>query len=203
LKKSLSLVLGLLALSLGLVACGGGSESSEDQVVDVIETAAASTDPADCTALTTQAFLEQTELSKGAEAVKSCEENAEDDSDDPETVEVQNVEVDGTDATADVEFSGGTFDGQTLMVALVEEDGDWKLDELTDFVAFDQEKLADTLEAQLKKGDDALEPALAECFAETFREIAKSDAEEIMIGGSQKPIVQIIEGCQQGLEDAL
>jgi hypothetical protein len=198
-KLRLLVPLTLLALALGLGACGGG-ESDEDQVVDVIESAAASTDPADCTALTTQAFMEQAEFSKGAEAVKSCEENAKDDSDDPESVEVSEVEVDGSDATAVVAFTGGTFDGQTLSVGLVQEDGDWKLDELTEFVEFDQDQLGDSFEKELQEGDDSLESALAECFAEAVREISESEAEEIMLGGSQKPIVEIIEGCQQGLE---
>jgi len=194
------LPLALIALVFGLAACGGSSESDEDKVVDVIETSVTSTDPADCKELATQSFLEQTELEQGAAAVKSCEESAEDTENDPESVEVSKVEVDGSAATADVAFTGGSFDGQTLSVALVEEDGDWKMSEITGFAEFDQERLADSFEEGLQSGDDALEPQLATCFAEVVREAPKAQAEEIVIGGSPEPLVEILEGCQEGLE---
>ncbi|HEX6154087.1 MAG TPA: hypothetical protein VFZ19_11255, partial [Solirubrobacterales bacterium] len=190
--------LALLALVFGLAACGGG-ESDEDKVVDVIETSVTSTDPADCKELATQSFLEQTEFEQGADAVESCEESAEDTENDPESVDVSKVEVDGSAATADVAFTGGSFDGQTLSVALVEEDGDWKMDEITGFAEFDQEKLADSFEEGLQSGDDALDPQLATCFAEVVREAPKAQAEEIVIGGSPEPLVEILEGCQEGL----
>lgn len=191
--------LALLALVFGLAACGGSSESDEDKVVDVIETAVTSTDPADCKELATQSFLEQTELEQGAAAVESCEESAEDTENDPESVDVSKVEVDGSAATADVAFTGGSFDGQTLSVAVVEEEGDWKMDEIAGFVEFDQEKLAETFEEGLQSGDDPLDPQLASCFAEVIRDVPKAEAEEIVIGGSPEPLVEIIEGCSAGL----
>ena len=198
-KLQLLLPLALLSLVFGLSACGGG-ESDEDKVVEVIETSVTSTDPADCEELATQGFLEQTELEEGAAAVESCEESAEDTENDPDSVEVSEVEVDGSAATADVSFTGGSFDGQTLSVALVEEDGGWKMDEVTGFAEFDQEQLADTFEEGLQSGEDALDPALATCFAEVIRDLPKAEAEEIVIGGSADPIVEIIEGCSEGLE---
>jgi hypothetical protein len=200
-KRSLPLSVLLLVLGFSLAACGG-SESDEDKVVDVIEKSAGSTDPADCERLATQKFLEQVELSQGAEAVKSCEENAKDDDEEAEEVEVSNVEVVGSTATAKVAITGGGFDGQTAEMKAVEEDGDWKVDEITKFVEFDQEKLADSLEKGLTEGTDALEAQLAECFAGVMRDVPESEAEEIILGGSPKPITEIIEGCQQGFEGA-
>jgi hypothetical protein len=196
-KLHLLLPLALLALALGLVACGGG-DSDEDKIVEVIETSATSADPADCETLSTQAFLEQTELEEGKAAVESCEESAEETADDPDSVEVAEVEVDGSDATADVTFTGGNFDGQTLSVALVEEDGDWKLDEITGFAEFDQARLAASLEEALQSGEEPLDRALAECFAATVREAPEAQAEDLVIGGSPQPIVEIIEGCSEG-----
>lgn len=197
-KLHLLLPLALLALAFGLVACGGGGDSDEDKVVEVIETSATSADPADCKELSTQAFLEQTELEEGAAAVESCEESAEDTSDDPESVEVSEVAVDGSAATANVAFTGGSFDGQTLSVALVEEDGDWKLDEITGFAEFDQEKLASAFEEAFESEED-VSPEFASCFAEVIRDISEEEAEEIMISGDSEPIVEIIEGCSAGL----
>jgi hypothetical protein len=200
-KRSLPLAVLLPVLGLGLAACGG-SESDEDKVIDVIEKSAGSTDPADCERLATQNFLEQVELSQGAEAVKSCEENTEDDDEEAEEVEVSNVKVDGSTATAKVAITGGSFDGQTAEMQVVEEDGGWKVDEITEFVVFDQEKLADSLEKGLTEGEDPLEAQFAECFTEVMREVPEAKAEEIILGGSEKPITEIFEGCQQGLEGA-
>lgn len=197
-KLHLLLPLALLALAFGLVACGGGGDSDEDKVVEVIETSATSADPADCKELSTQAFLEQTELEEGAAAVESCEESAEDTSDDPDSVEVSEVAVDGSAATANVAFTGGSFDGQTLSVALIEEDGDWKLDEITGFAEFDQEKLASSFEEAFESEED-VSPEFASCFAEVIRDISEEEAEEIMISGDSEPIVEIIEGCSAGL----
>jgi hypothetical protein len=193
------LPLALLALALGLAACGGSDESDEDKVVDVIETSVTSTDPADCKELATQAFLEQTEFEQGPEAVESCEEEAKDTSNDPDSVDVSKVEVDGSGATADVAFTGGSFDGQTLSVALVEEDGDWKMDEVTAFTELDQEKLATSFEEAFEE-DESFEPQVVSCFGEVLRELDKSQVEEVAIGGSSDPIVEIIEGCTEGQE---
>jgi len=41
-----------------------------------------------------------------------------DTTDDPDSTEVSNIAVDGTDATADVAFTGGIFNGSTISVAL-------------------------------------------------------------------------------------
>ena len=185
-----------LVLGLSLAACGGGGESDEDKIVETIETSATSTDPADCKELATQAFLEQTELSEGAEAVKSCEKEAEDPTGDPDSVEVTKVKVDGSKATADAAFKGGNFDGQVLSVALVEEDG-WKLDEVTGFAKLDQDKLAQSLEDSLLSGDDALDPATASCIGEVFAELSQPQTEEVLFGGDSKPIVELVEGCSQ------
>lgn len=198
-KLRLLFPLALLALALGLTACGGG-ESDEDKIVEVIETSATSTDPADCEALATQAFLEQTQFSKGEEAVESCEESAKETEDNPDLVEVSEVEIDGSEATAEAAFVGGNFDGQTFTAALVEEDGDWKLDEITGFAEFDQEQLADSLEEALLSEGDSIEKELGECFGGTIRDIPQAQAEALILDGSGKAIVEIIEGCSEGLE---
>lgn len=199
-KLHLLLPLALLALTLGLVACGGSEESDEDKIVEVIETSATSTDPASCTELATQAFLEQTQFSQGQEAVEDCEESAEETADNPDSVEVSEVEIQGADATATAAFEGGNFNDQTFTVTLVEADGDWKLDEITGFAEFDQEALASSLEEGLQAGENAVEARLAECFGEVLRDLPKAKAEAVVISGSPQPIVEIVESCSQGVE---
>lgn len=187
----------LLFLALGLAACGGGDESDEDKIVDVIETSVTSTDPADCTELMTQNFLEQIQFSEGAEAVESCEENAEETGDNPDSVEVAKVEIEDSAATADVTFAGGSFDGQTFTVALIEEEGDWKLDEIVGFAEFDQDQLASSFEEAFED-EESIEPQVASCIGEVLRELPRAEAEEIAISGSSEPIVELVKGCSQG-----
>jgi hypothetical protein len=188
----------LLSLVLGLAACGGGGESDEDAVVETIETSAQSNDPADCKKLATIAFLEQTQLEEGDAAVKGCEEDAEHDESDPDSVKVTKVEVDGSDATADAAFVGGTFDGQTLSVALVEEDGDWKMDEITGFAKLDQERLATALEEGVTSGEEALPKSMGTCLGEVLGDLPAKEVEEVIIGGDRQPLIAILEGCQEG-----
>lgn len=184
----------LLIPALALTACGSG-ESDEDQVVETIETSILSTDPADCERLATLKFLEQTQFTKGQAAVKSCEEDAEQDENEAESVEVTNVEIDGSKATADAAFGGGTFDGQTFSVALIEENGDWKLDEATGFADFDQDKLAKSFEEEFSSEEGA-DPKSVSCIGDEFRQLPQAKFEEFILGGSSQPIVEILESCE-------
>src|SRR5262245_32104257 len=125
----LSLIPAALTSALLMAACGGNSD--EDQITDVIKTSVKSTDPADCTKLETQTFVEQTEFALGPDAVKQCQDDAADTSDDPDSVDVKDVEADGDTGTANVTFHGGSFDGSTVTVGLVKEGDQWKLNRIT------------------------------------------------------------------------
>jgi hypothetical protein len=197
LRLSLPLVLSALAFALGLLACGGG-ESDEDKVAEAIETTFIGNDPGKCTEVVTQAFIEQVEMSKGKEAVEQCEEGVrEDEPADSDSVEVSDVRIDGSAATADVAFAGGSYDGQVLAIALVEEDGAWKPDRIAGFVRLDKDQLASSLERAFE-ADDAPGPAVQACFGDVIRERTKPEMEEIMFGGSLDLVLAIIEGCSQG-----
>jgi ABC-type glycerol-3-phosphate transport system substrate-binding protein len=184
----------IFALALGLAACGS-SESDEDKIVDVIETSATSDDPASCTELVTQTFLDQVEEGEGKAALKECEEDAEDTSDNPDSVEVTEVEVDGSNATADAAFTGGGFDGQTLAIALVDDGGDWKLDEITGFAKFDQAKLVQTFQEQFEEGE-SIEPEITACIVESLEELEQAEFEELLLSGSPEGLIELAEACQ-------
>ncbi len=191
--RKLLLFGGCLAVAaLALSACGS-SESDEDQIASAIETSATSTDAADCTALNTIAFLEQTELgAEGQEAVKSCEEEAKDPTGNPDSVTVAEVEVDGSNATAEATFVGGNLDGQTLAIGLIEEDGEWKLDQLESFVEFDRAKLLNGLEEAITGPEGLEEPAA--CVLEELKEFSDEEVEEVVL--SPESFLAVIEGCE-------
>ena len=192
-RHRLLIPLSILVLALGLAACGGGGESDEDKITDTIETSVLSTDGSGCTELQTLKFVEQTQGEAGKAAIKSCEEEAKDGSDDPDSVKVTKVEVDGSSATADAAFVGGSFDGQTLSVALVEEDGGWKLDEATGFAKFDKAKLIAAFTSSL---EEEVEPELASCLGQAFEAADQGELEELILGGSSQPIVELVEACE-------
>lgn len=188
-------------MPLTLAACGGGGENDEEKIIEVIKTSATSDDPADCEALATQAFLEQTQLADGSEAGAKCEEEAKGEENDIKSVKVSKVEVEDSTATADVAFSGGTFDGQALSVALVEEDGDWKLDDVIEFAAFDQEQLVASFEEAVRSskpgsGEPAREPREVTCFGEAFGVLSKEETEKILFGEWSERLVEFSEGCE-------
>jgi len=185
----------LLALALGLAACGGG-ESDEDKITTTIENAATSTDPAVCGETQTLAFMEQTSGgSSGKEAEKECEEETKSGEGQPDSVSVSNVKVDGENATADAAFKGGIFDAQTLEVALVEEDGDWKLDELTGFAKFDSESLVKAFAEEIE-GEPGIEPETASCFVEGIEELSDSELEGVIVENNTEAFGEIAEGCE-------
>jgi ABC-type glycerol-3-phosphate transport system substrate-binding protein len=194
-KHKLLIPLFVLALALGLAACGS-SESDEDKIVDVIETSATSADPSNCTELQTAAFNEQNTQESGGAATKACEKEEEEDESNAESVEVSEVEVDGETATATAALTGGDLDGQTVELELVKEDGDWKLNELTGFVDFDAAKIIATL-AEGFEEEESIEPALASCIVETLEESSDSEIEELVLNSSGAGFAELAEACQE------
>lgn len=185
----------LLVLALGLAACGGSSESDEDKIVSMIEKSATSTDPANCKETQTQQFMEQTSGGSGSEAVKECEQETKNGEDNPEAVNVSKVKVNGEEGTANVEFEGGNFGGQTVEVALVKEEGDWKLNELTGFAKFDAKQLVGSLAQKLEE-EPEIEPRVAGCIIEGLEEAPDNELEALVIENNTQPIVELAESCE-------
>ena len=209
-RKFLLPVFVVLALGLGLTACGGGSDSSESSGAD--STGAATQDESEieavivdsvtrneavkCTEDLTQNFVEQSSDATGKAAVEECEEEATDESDDPDEVTVTEIAVEGSKATANVAFVGGPLDGQAVEVALVEDGSGWKLDELVSFAAVDKEALADAFEEQLAEGSGEFTPEQAKCFGDAIRSASDTQLEELVLHGSEEVAAELGEGCE-------
>jgi ABC-type glycerol-3-phosphate transport system substrate-binding protein len=177
----------LLALVVGLAACGGSDESDEDAVIETIETSATSTDAAICGETQTLAFMEQTTGSDGKDAEKACEKETEDEENQPDSVNVSEVEIDGEKATANAEFKGGSLGAQTLELALVEEDGNWKLDEPDGLVNAFAEQI---------ENEPEIEPEVADCLVEGLEDLPNPELESIVIENNTDVFGEIAEGCQ-------
>jgi hypothetical protein len=187
----------LLFSALSLAACGGGgSDSGDEEAVEAaIVRSATTADPANCTEVETQAFVEQSSVEKGAKALKECEAEAKDASNNAKTVKVTKVKIDGDEATADAAITGGGFDGQVISIALVEEDGAWKLDQLTGFAKLDTARLAELFKEKLEETPE-LTPEQTSCIVAGLKGASKEQAEELIFSGSSQPLVEFAEGCE-------
>lgn len=178
------LALALAATALILGACGdddddGGSDD-EAQITEAIERSATSGDPAACTDAQTQRFTEQVSGGEtGEAAVTQCEEDAADTVADE--VEVENLEVDGDAATADVAITGSVFDGQTLSVALVQEGDQWKLDELTGFAEFDRAACEASFREELASAEE-VPPQAVDCVLKQFGQLSDQQIQDFFLG---------------------
>ncbi len=193
-KRHLLLPVLLLISALALAACGSSGSSDESQIEEAIEKSATSTDPAACTEFGTQSFLEQSTQESGQAAVKRCEKEAGEPQTHAESVEVTEVEVEGEEATADAAISGGSFDGQTLEVALTKEEGQWKLNELTGFAKLDTAKLAEAFEKEFTKSGEISE-SLSSCIVEGIEESSQSEIEELILSGSPEGFEELAKEC--------
>ncbi len=193
-KRHLLLPCLIIVSALFLVACGGGGDNDEAQIEDAIETSATTDDPSNCTELETQNFLEQTSSESGKAALESCEEEAADPEGRADSVEVTEVEVEGDKATAQATITGGNFDNQTPVLALVKEDDQWKLDEITEFAEFDQDAFVQQFETQLEKGGE-VEAAVTACIVDALSKAPQEEIEELVLGGDSTPIEELAESC--------
>jgi hypothetical protein len=194
--KKLHLALLLLVFAaFSPASCGSGADSDEEQIAEAIEAALVKTDPQSCTELMTQAYLEQTFQSSGAKAVESCEQNARAEESDNPPVKVSHVKVNGAKATAEVGLSGGEIAGQTILVALVDEDG-WKLDEFVRFTEFDRAEVIPRMVEGFEGGETATDPRMVDCIHKALRQMSRTELEDMFLGGSYEQTIELYEACE-------
>ena len=194
-KKRILVPLAFLVLTaLTITACGGGS-SDEDKIAEAIETTATTADPSNCTEFETQRFNEQNSQQKGKAATKACEEEAEAGEEKAKSAKVSNVSIDDEKATAEVAFKGGSLALQSLEVALAQEDGDWKLDQIEGFADYDGKALGEAFEREFEENPEGLTKKQATCIAGKVAASSQAEAEELFFSGSSEPIVKLAESC--------
>ena len=194
------LLLSTLALALSLAACGGGDGKGdkEEEIVAAIDFALVSTDSDACTEAMTQAFSEQGFRQESAGVVEMCESNARAEESPNDPVEVSDVEVDGSKATAEIGLTeDGEATGQVFAAALVEEDGNWKLDELTGYAEFDKGEWVKEQRESLEQPYNAVEPQVVDCIVDAYHEMSRPEIEEMILGGSARPELEIGKRCER------
>lgn len=182
--KNRCLLLACLLSTVAFAGCGDGGGSSDEAAVEAtIETALLEKDPDKCTELYTVAFREQTTNKTGSAALKDCE-NPDEPNDRAKSVEISNLAIDEAAATADVAISGGSFNGQTITVALVEDGDRWKLDALTRFAKLDVDELAAIFERQAEAEGGLNAPE--RCFIEKFKSASQAEIEDMTLSQARE-----------------
>ena len=195
-SRLLALVLTLFVLPFALVACGEDNSEDEDQITEAITASATTTDPSACTELQTQNFIEQTSGATGAKAVEECRRDQQEEAV-ADSVDVSDVEIDDGNATAVVAFEGGFIGGQSLEVGFVDEDGQWKLDELIRFVDFDRATYIDTLVRGITEessGDQQLES----CVRGGLEDVADEQLQATFLENDDTIFEDAIAPCFEG-----
>jgi hypothetical protein len=192
----------LVALLMGCGGSGpkGGNEdkASGDEsgaVSATIKEAAASTDPASCTRLETQRFMEQNALVKGKIAVQRCREQAPDAADNPHTTNVSGVKVEGDVAMAQAAFEGGNLDGQAIDLRLVKQQGRWKLDHIDDFAKFDRKRFLTALSSSLARPPSSQAPDTVKCIVGRLGGLSDSDIQGIYVNGDAGRLATVSGPC--------
>ena len=111
----------------------------------MLESAFTTSNPEQCTEQFTPRALEQIiqGLAEGKDPVKACEEGLNlDERTNADSIEVADLSVDGTGATATVTPDGGNFAGAEVGLALVEDDG-WRIDQIEDVEIYDRKLYLD------------------------------------------------------------
>ncbi|HVT00160.1 MAG TPA: hypothetical protein VHE08_06555 [Solirubrobacterales bacterium] len=194
--RRILVALALIALAaLAIAACGGGS-GDETAITETIETAATTADPGNCTELQTLRFNEQNSATEGKGATRACEEEARrNHAEVAEAVTVSNISVEGEDATAEVELEGGALNSQTIEMALVEEGGDWKLDQIEGFASYDGEALAEAFEKVYEEEARGLSKEQISCIGGRIGELNQEGAEVMFLSGSPAGAIALAKSC--------
>jgi hypothetical protein len=199
-KSLLMLPLVLIVTAFALTACGGGGSSSsggssdETAISEAIEKSATTSDPSNCTKYQTEEFNEQDQHESG-NALKACEESAEENDEQAESVSVSNIKVNGESATAVAAIEGSPLNGESVEIEMANEEGAWKLNQFLGFVDYEGQALAETFEEGLKKEED-VSASLAKCVGEGFAELSQQEAEAVVFEGETEGLEELAKSCQ-------
>jgi hypothetical protein len=192
----------LCALSLAasaalLAACGPGREEApgdKGEIADVVERVSTSTDPEDCTRLQTLVYVEQHNFSTEDDALADCRESAREPGDDPDSVRVTNVEVDGDTASADVTYEGGALDGSTFTLGLVLEDRQWKVDRTTDIPEMNVDAFRRALVERLAELGEVA-PSVQRCISDSLKQAEEEQVTAAILGGTGESLSTLFIEC--------
>jgi hypothetical protein len=182
---------GILLLLVLFVVQRIEAPSAETRVERTIGKVATGTDPAYCDELMTDRYLEQSTGERMPFADEACESEVGHGGAD--SVDVSRVALDGERARALVGYTGGSLAGSRVVVQLREEDGEWKLDRMVRFVAFDRAGFRDAYRDKLRKlGFSA---SAASCILARELRFPDEEIEREALAPDHRVFAGIVVGC--------
>jgi hypothetical protein len=106
---------------------------------------------------------------------------------------VSDIEVNGDHATAAGKATGSIFDGQTLKVALVKENGQWKLDDFQGFQDFNKDAMIAAFEKQLST--ENVPQQGIDCLKQQFQSASDQQIEDTFVGSNPQAQNQLFGPC--------
>jgi hypothetical protein len=111
----------------------------------------------------------------------------------PDSLEISDVAVSGSKATATVAFSGGSLNEQAVVVAMRKEEGQWKIDRLLRFSKLDRPAVMRTLEKAFEgNGASAKE---IKCISGRLAPRSKKAFEAFLFESDQQEIDKLVRPC--------
>lgn len=193
-----------VALAMALVAaagCGGGSNDAKDEIKGVLETSFTTSDPAQCDEVTEKGLNElNPSVAKAKDPAAACKE-ALDPSANADSIDITNLNVDGSHATATVTAHGGAYAGTAVAVELADDNG-WKLDGFGQIHLVDRDAYLASLDQRAETGTfgtDTLTPKDARCVAADVRRNASTaDLDRSLATGDRGFLYDAVRNCLGG-----
>jgi hypothetical protein len=167
--------------------------STEERIERNIDVVFTSGNPGYCDDLTTRHYLEQTTDEPWPFADEACEIYAGEGT--TQSVAVSRVRVEGGRATARVIPSGGSLDGATVTVALVDEDGYWRLDRLVAIDRFDRAAFRRNYRRSFLTFGSS--QSAASCAVEREERLSDAEIERGLLGGGASLFEPIAVECDR------
>ncbi len=185
----------LLAALANLLACGGDErQRGRGQITEAIETSVTSTDPADCTELQTQRFVEQTNFETGETALQECENDAADTPRTPTRSRSATSRSTGPAPRPTSPSPAAPSTARRSSVALVKEGDQWKLDEITDIPEFDSAAFRQTLLGRDPRRATS-RPMSADCIVQAFAQTDDETLKSTFLSGDGEQLNALFAEC--------
>lgn len=168
------------AATFGLAACGGSDGGGDEgQIREVIEQALTTQDPANCEETASDNFIQK--FYNGS--VEACQADVEG-GETADEVEVTGIEINGDAATTEVSVTGGENDGRTSTIKLVNQTGDWLID---DFSLSGANQLTDLFFESIRQNaiSQGLSKPQADCVVEGLRDTITSEELDALQAGDR------------------
>lgn len=178
--------------------------TDEEQIEETIETQVLSSDPATCGVVQNQRYLEENTGKSGLAALEACRAAKVATGSLADRVEIQNIKIKGSTATATVFPRRDGAELEPLILSLAKEGGRWKLDRLERLARIDRGEFVDSLLDGLA-GQEGLEitATVSACIDRSVRKMPRDELEDLLRGSLTDPLTpeavqavrELVERC--------